>query len=228
VRRPLAPLTFLLLTIGFAGQAVADGIAVNDTLVLQNRPGLGGGEFGVIDDDPAAGTSFDFFVTFCVEENQKIIADSNEVYRVDAIGPTDSQGRSLSTGAAWLYRQFLLPGYGALGALGGMSYLGDEATATGLQHTLWYLQGYMAFGVMDDNAHALAYYTLVNGVFPGTVTNAYAGADVQIMQLVRLHPLAGTSAAAQDQLVYRQVPEPGLLLLVGAGLVVAAARLRRR
>lgn len=218
----------LLLFATLVPQASADPIAVNDTFIVINRPGTGGGELGIEDDDPLLGTSFTSFITFCVEFEDKI--DFTSLFRAVSFGLTDSHGRALTQGAAWLYEQFLSPGYGALGTVGGgNAYDGTDATATALQHVIWHFQGNQwPLSSIGTNPIAQAYYDLVTGVLGAAAAQAYVGSHVAIMRVDYVASPTFLQFGAQDVLVERyETPEPAALLLVGMGVLLIAARMRR-
>ncbi len=160
------------------------------------------------------------FETFCVEAS--VTFNPGVAYSL-TLSDTDSQGRALTEGTAFLYSKF------AKGELDGFDYIDTDARRTEageLQAAIWNLQGHQTGGPCFPSGGAgNPFYDLAvadlglnhitapnNGVF-----------DVEILQL-----LDQAGKTCQNQLV-AGVPEPGFasLGMLALGCVVARRKKSR-
>jgi hypothetical protein len=141
------------------------------------------------------------------------------------LSTTDSQGRALSEGAAFLYTEF------ATGQLAGYNYTDAalrQADAGELQAAIWAFQGGQSYGgfpaLATDPFYELATNTLGLSAADGADNGTY---DVDILQMWN-----SDGAAAQNQLVFldppARVPDAastgGLLAAAAAGLIILSRR----
>jgi hypothetical protein len=167
------------------------------------------------------------FETFCVEAS--VYFQPGDSYNY-TLSNTDSQGRNLTEGAAFLYSQF------ALGTLSGYDY-SNAANRNGdagkLQAAIWYLQGGQsggngfAFGGAGNPFYDLA----VSNLGSNHILTPNDGLfSVQILEL-----WDPANNAHQNQLVLNpflgaQIPESSSFSLLAFGLAVACfthQRIRR-
>jgi VPDSG-CTERM motif len=167
--------------------------------------GVGGEFVATVYNGPAAGT----FSTWCVETDVYFSPGGTYDYQ---LVQTDSKGRNLALGTAWLYNQFLN---------GGLT-VSDSAHASLFQSAIWYLQG-QTEGGFPFGGSGNEYYNDAYAALGSTITDASNGAyGVSIMQMY----IPGSETPAQAQLA--RVPDGGTtVLLLGVALMAIAAFRRR-
>jgi len=135
----------------------------------------------------------------------------------------------LSAGAAWLYHQFqlgILTKYNYDGSITGQ-FANRSLAAADLQKAIWWLED-------ENGGDSNAYYSklIVDGSHFGNESAAKAANNWQypvgILNLWDVGHVGESGYQHQDQLVCVPTPEPGTLLLVGAGLLGLGAKFRRR
>jgi hypothetical protein len=170
------------------------------------------------------------FQSFCVETTEYVRVQSGayevrlNTGAVFGNGGGDGSFDPLSAGAAWLYHQF------QLGILSGYDYTppGRDASADLLQKAIWFLE--------DESGGVNNSYVTLVVTQPqfGTLANAKANNNGQypvgVLNLWDVGYVGISGHQHQDQLICvpAEVPEPGTLLLVGAGLLGLGAKFRRR
>jgi hypothetical protein len=118
---------------------------------------------------------------------------------------------ALSKGAAWMYHAFQTQ---ELEVLGLYNYgIGRLDSAQEFQYALWALEGEVAAPTAGTNL--LYDYVMAN-------VPDYAGANLGYYPVKAVNMWTSTGAPAQDMLVC-WVPEPGILLLLGTGMIGLAA-----
>jgi hypothetical protein len=163
------------------------------------------------------------FETFCVETAVDFNPGTTYNYTLSS---TDSQGRALSEGAAYLYTEF------ALGKLAGYDYTDASTRQTDageLQAAIWAFQGGQSYGgfpsLSTDPFYQLATNTLGGLASADSANNGLY--DVDILQMWN-----SDGVAAQNQLVFLDPPASvpdaastgGLLAAAAAGLIILSKR----
>jgi len=155
------------------------------------------------------------FDTFCLEYNEyislngaqyEVIDISNRAYEGGTdLAEQNVPGDPISSQTAMLYSRFL----------SGMYRTADEQRI--LQYAIWVLEDERKYTDINDT------YDAAVAALIATTAGASGNYGIAVMNIGTV----GSKAAAQSQLVY--VPEPGTLLLLGAGLLgLAGAGLRKR
>ena len=156
------------------------------------------------------------FETFCVEASVTFSPGKSYSF---TLSDTDSQGRALTEGAAFLYQQFAT---GALSPLYDYNNAANRKTDAGmLQSALWMLQGNQSGGSSFPNGGTgnIFYNYAVNFLGGANVLLANNGKyDVEVLQM-----WDAAGATHQNQLVLNptptQLPEGGMtLVLLAMGL----------
>ncbi len=200
--------------------AFAYSINVGDYVKFVDGPGASpGGSFGVkIKDGTTYPTTPDFY-TFCLEGGEYIDFSSTfYVYDISGVaynGSIGIAGDPLNNETAYLYTQF---------ALGSIANTITNSTA--LQIAIWAFENEKGYSINSNDIYSggvaisntLAQTYADNAIGAGWRTTG----NVKVMN-IRYNNANG--ALAQSQLVY--VPEPGILLLLGLGLI-GVAGIRRK
>ena len=232
----------------FAPMAAADKIGLNR---VNGYFSGNGGEFTVytaLTDDPAGDgglasvvanyaavtkvtNTTTTFQTFCVELNEyatPLPGTYDYTIGTSAIagGAGGPKPDPISLGTAYLYIQF------AMGTLAGYDYTGANraADAGALQNAIWYLEEETSLVVKNNEFLKLAITDLY-----GSIDFNDATAVDQAITAIRVDNNGAYKVAAlnltfqgqlkQSHLVY--TPEPGTLLMMGIGLLGAAAMRRK-
>ena len=177
----------------------------------------GGGEFSVHDGN----TDIKLFESFCIERDEYITLGTK--YLVGYITTNAIEGGKnptpspdpLDPKTAYLFYKY------STNSLNG--YVDDPQHANALQEVIWYIEGEYYPDIHILSAIAQQFYDDAAGnaessLWGVKVLNMYKGYDTRGVPI----------GFVQDQLVYQPTPEPGTLLLVGAGLIGLGAKFRRR
>jgi hypothetical protein len=200
--------------IAFSIPAQAGPISAGDYVTLTDGPGTtGGGEFNLTVNGAQT------FITFCLQRTEYI--DFTHTFRVDSVNTYtltdpvsnggDALGRDyLSSQTAYLYTMF------RAGTLSGYAYSGSgrTASANALQNAIWMFENEMAMNALNPFV-MLANKAVASGAWSG-------------LGQVRVLNLSRNGVEAQDQLALQEIPEPGVLLFFGTGLILVALTMRRR
>jgi hypothetical protein len=155
------------------------------------------------------------FQTFCIETTVEFSPGSTYSYTLSS---SDSQGRDLTQGAAFLYAEFgrgILPNYDYADAAA------RNSDAAALQAAIWWFQGEQTWGGFPSPTDNIYYEFAIKTLGLAQADSANNGRfGVDVLEL-----WSGDSAA-QDQLVL--VPDHGATLLLLGGSLSALAVMRPR
>jgi len=220
MKRILIGLIIGLLVISFSAKANADPISIGDFIWIWDREGkLGGGEFGV---SLTSSDKDELFRTFCLEMTESLAFGIK--FKVDSItnraihGGVGPAGDPISPETAYLYTMFRQK------SLSNYDYtpnsLGREASANSFTRAIWYLEDEMAYPWADPQA--------VKWIEEAKKSGWTGIEGVRVLNLVWAvdHGSHKIGDRAQDLLVL--VPEPGTLMLLGAGLLGLGFLVRRK
>jgi len=222
----------MILSAALAPAAMANSIVLN-----QNAYSFGGGgEFQAVTSSPELLNGYapvalfnGGFETFCVQASVSFTPGTAYSF---TLSDTDSQGRALTQGAAFLYYQF------ATGNLAGYNYYNAASrriSAGLLQSAFWKLQGNQSVGGFPGGGPGNIFYDLALSTL-GAANLAAANNGLYDVQIIQLWDAAG--GMHQNQLVLNPdsphtpgVPDGGwtlaLLTLSVAGLSLMAYLIRR-
>jgi hypothetical protein len=211
----------------FAGTALALPVA-GQYVKFDTSAGLGnadgGGEF-YLDIGTSSTAGFDNqvdYISFCLEIHENINAstfDSSPAYYIESVSDQVTGGGTdngdlisgydvLSDATQWVYYQYSQTDYFGTH---------DNATANAIQNMIWFFEDEittMSVGAND----------LYNSKVSGQVTNAFN----DYVTAINLRYYGPDGTTAQSQLISTPVPEPGVTLLFGIGVLGFAGVTRRR
>ena len=150
-----------------------------------------GGEFTAQTSDDGT------FQTFCIETAVEFTPGHQYSYE---FASTDSQGRYVALGTAYLYSQFIT------GQLSGYDYTSGpnhQKDAGALQQAIWYIQGGQTFNGVTP--------TILNNTYYADAFNKFGADDLispnSIYNVEVLRMLDANGNPAQDQLATASIPE---------------------
>jgi hypothetical protein len=214
---PLVILISFVLGLALSANVGADPVQPGDPVMVTKAGGTLNGHF-------QAQSGSTFWLTFCVERNEKILTRTE--YEVHSIGGAIKGGIAggnpdeVSDQTAWLYIQFLSGNLGSLGFVDG-----DDDSLDALQAVIWYLEQevMMLSSVVSGDALSLAEQLLIaaNSQVGAGWTN---GGRVAVLNPIDLQD----TEDPHRQSILIKVSEPGTLALLGTGLLGLAGALGLR
>lgn len=203
-----------LLAVAMIGTAYAIPIEVGDTIRFYDREGTtGGGEFGV----GYAPYGDEMFRTFCVQRDEYLDFSPQGFTVVGINKAVQLQDDPISAGTAYLFYQF------STRALVGYDYTTGsaerEASANALQYALWKLEGEWTGSLTGQ---ALTWYNDALGASSDYLEK------VNVLNIVYATTRGNYVAGTPAQDVLALVPEPGIMILLGFGLMAIGAYRRKK
>ncbi len=224
-------LVALAVVLMLASVAMADSIATGDKIYLTDGLGdNGGGIFNVFEFGKPAQASFE---TFCLELNEEIIPTVNMNFKhvydvtIDTVAIKGGVGGGnpdpLDARTAFLYYKFRTNSL--------LGFTGSEADVNSLQLAMWFIEQELPSNVKSPYyKYTLLYMNdLKAATYVALAEAAIANGEWSGLGHVRVMNL---NSYKDDKLVYNQslltlVPEPGILMLIGFGLIGLGAVRRK-
>lgn len=207
----------------FASSSSADAIKAGDLIQVDwgSVHSGNGGEFRITGPYPTPTYAFE---SFCVEKDEFVnIGGQYTVASIsnaaDRGGANTNSGDPLDDKTAWLYWMFRTNP-------SGLGYNNDVESAGALQNVIWYIEEEITSlpsGKASGWHNAATAATATAG---GGWTNSGRVAVVNLVD-TGYSPNDPGNYYKQDQLMLVPVPEPGILLLLGLGLI-GVAGIRRK